>query len=92
MDNVTTDVEKKKKKKNKATQQFVPVIERKSSGGNWELYKTLFSTSNTERNKEEKNKTILQNRHPKPKRHIPIHIVCTYIVYVHVYLHTYEYY
>ncbi|XP_020288236.1 RNA exonuclease 4 isoform X2 [Pseudomyrmex gracilis] len=80
MDNATIGMEKKKKKKNKAPQQLVAITERKASGCNWELYKTLSSTLNTEKskeekkqNKEEKNKTTLQNRHPRSKHYFPIH-------------------
>lgn len=68
MDNESTSTDKKKNKR----KQLTPSTERKASGCNWEIYKTLFSTTTEESTGE---KSVSQNRHPKLKKvhTIPFH-------------------
>lgn len=58
-----TSTDKRKKNRRK---HLTPNTERKASGCNWEIYKSLFSTATTEESTEEKN--LSQNRHPKLKK------------------------
>lgn len=63
MDKELTSTDKKKKNRRK---HLTPSTERKASGCNWEIYKSLFSTATREESTEEK--SFSQNRHLKLKK------------------------
>lgn len=82
MNNASTGMGTKKKNKK---HQLVPNTERKASGCNWEMYKNLFSKSNTEESH------AVQNKRLKPKRtHTTLHTV-SIIVYLKYYMDMYMY-
>lgn len=64
------------KKKSKTTQQITSNTERKSSGSNWEVYKSLFSIPKREKkNGEQTTPRVSVRKHTQPRRRTPRYLV-----------------